>query len=99
MADCVITFLTGCTSGHFVNLSMQHTRIQSPGSTREGANGVEPPDRERQGERDGLEGLSWLVDVLGVELACFASDDHCQGVLKGCRPVESLTEHLADRRA
>src|SRR3990170_4437887 len=73
--------------------------FKAPGSTREGADDVEPPDRERPGERDGLEGLSWLVNVLGVELACFTSDDHRQGVLKGYRPVESLTKCLADKRA
>jgi hypothetical protein len=65
----------------------------------EGADDVEPPDRERLGQRDGLEGLSWLVDVLGVELACFASDHRRQGVLKGCRPGGPLTERLADKRA
>ena len=50
--------------------------FKAPSSTGEGADNAEPQDRERPGERDGLEGLSWLVDVLGVELACFAPDNH-----------------------
>jgi hypothetical protein len=27
---------------------------------------IQPPDREQPGARDGLERLSWLVDVLGM---------------------------------
>ena len=29
-ADCAVTFLTGSTSGHFVNLSIATTSTQSP---------------------------------------------------------------------
>ena len=41
----------------------------APLRLREGAQNVQPPDRERPGERDGLESQRRLMDLLGVVLA------------------------------
>ena len=45
--------------------------LEAPGSTWEGAQDVEPLDREGPGERDCPKGLSWLIYILGMELARF----------------------------
>ena len=39
----------------------------APRRSRERAQDVQPPDRERPRERNGLEALSRLMDLLGVE--------------------------------
>ena len=44
----------------------------APGRSREWTQNIQPPDREWPRERDGLETLSWLVDLLRVELAGLA---------------------------
>src|SRR4051812_23194311 len=37
--------------------------LKAPDSAGEGAQYVEPPDREGPGERNGLKGLSWLMKL------------------------------------
>ena len=43
----------------------------APWRSREQSQDVQPPDREWSCERDCLEAVHGLVDLLGVELACF----------------------------
>ena len=56
---------------------------------------IQPPDRERPGERDSLESLRGLVDLLGMELAGVASLDDCSCILKHRGPIETAPEDLA----
>src|SRR4051812_46170376 len=68
----------------------------APWHSREGAQDIQPPDRERPREWYSLEALSWLMYLLGMELAgltrfyqlCYVVD--CRG------PRKSTTECLAD---
>ena len=56
---------------------------------------IQPPDRERPGERDSLESSRGLVNLLGVELAGVGGLDDCSCTLKHRGPVESTPEDLA----
>ena len=64
-------------------------------SDLEGSQEIQPPDRERQGERDSLESLCGLVNLLGVELAGVAGLDDGGCILKHRRLVEATPEDLA----
>ena len=47
---CAVTFLTGSTSGHFVNLSVCYVQeFKAPSIMGEGGHDIEPPDREWPG--------------------------------------------------
>ena len=82
---------TASTSAHLVNLSMATTR-----RSRERAQDVQPPDRERPRERDGLEALSGLVDLLGMEQTGITGSYQLGGIIKRHGLVESATEYLAN---
>ena len=46
-ADCAVTFLTGSTSGHFVNLSIATYKYSKPPTARgKGAKDIKPPDQK-----------------------------------------------------
>src|SRR3954464_11197406 len=49
--------------------------------------------------RDRLESLSWLVYLLGMELARFTLGYLCSCILEGCRPKEALPESFAGKRS
>ena len=68
----------------------------APRRSRERAQDVQPPDRERPRERDGLEALSGLMDLLGVVLASFAGLHQLGCIVECCRPIECAAEGLAD---
>ena len=68
----------------------------APWRSRKRAQDVQSPDCERPREWDGLEALSWLMDLLGVELAGLAGPHQLSCVVERCRPVESAAECLAD---
>lgn len=65
----------------------------------EGSQDVQPPYRERLRERDGLEGLCWLVHLFGVELACLAAPDQLRRILQSSGPIETLAESLTDQHS
>ena len=46
-----------------------------------------------------MERLSWLMDLLRVELTRFAASNQLSGVLESCWPVEALPKGLPDQRA
>ena len=54
----------------------------APARSRERSQKVQPPHRERPAERDNLESLRGLVNLLGVELAGVAGLDDCGCILK-----------------
>ena len=54
------------------------------------------PDHEWPREWDGLEALSWLMNLLGVELAGLAGLHQLGRVIECRRPVEPAVERLAD---
>ena len=57
---------------------------------------VQPPDRERPREGDGLRTLGRLMDLLRVELAGFARLDELRGVLERGGSIETVAEGLPD---
>ena len=67
----------------------------APDSSQERSQNVEPPDRKRPREGDGLKSLSGLVHLLGVELARLVGLDELGGVLECGGPVEAIAESLA----
>ena len=54
-ADCAVTFLTGSTSGHFVNLSMATYKNSKPST----AQGKGPRMSSPQTENDQDKGIVW----------------------------------------
>ena len=68
----------------------------APRHSRERAQDIQSPDREWPRERDGLEALSRLMDLLGVELAGLAGLHQLSRVVECRRPVESAAECLTD---
>jgi hypothetical protein len=66
--------------------------FKAPDTSGEWAQDVEPPDQKWSGERYRLESLSWLMNILGVELAGFTSGDKLCCVLEGRGPIETLSE-------
>ena len=68
----------------------------APRHSRKRAQDIQPPDRERPRERDGLQALSWLMDLLGMELAGFVGLHELDCVIDCHRPVESAAKRLAD---
>ena len=44
-----------------------------------------------------MESLSWLVYLLGMELARFTLGYLCSCILEGCRPKETLPESFAGK--
>jgi hypothetical protein len=48
----------------------------APLCSRERTQDVQPPNNEGPSERDGLQLMRWLMNLLGVELACLAPLDH-----------------------
>ena len=57
---------------------------------------VQPPDHEWTRERDGLVALSWLMDLLGVELAGLTGPHQLGRVVEYRKPLESNAKCLAD---
>ena len=57
------------------------------------------PDYKRPREWNGLEALSWLMDLLGMELVGRAGPHQLCCVVGHCRPVEPAAESLADQGA
>jgi hypothetical protein len=51
MADCVVTFLTGSTSGHFVNLSIVMYKYSKPPTARGKGPSMSSPQTENGQER------------------------------------------------
>src|SRR3954462_4155764 len=47
--------------------------------------------------KDHLESLSWLVYLLGMELARFTLGYLCSCILEGCRPKETLPERFSGK--
>lgn len=43
-----------------------------------------------------MEGLSWLMDLFGMELACLIASNELGGILKRGWPIETLPESLLD---
>ena len=68
----------------------------APRRSKEWAQNVQPPDCEWPCERDGLEALSRLMDLLGMELAGFTGLHQLGRVIEHRGPVESAAEYLAD---
>ena len=68
----------------------------APRRSRERAQDVQPPDRERPREQNGLEALSRLMNLLGVELAGFAGLHQLSCVVERSGPVEPTAEYFAD---
>ena len=50
-SDCVVTFLTGSTSGHFVNLSIATYKYSKPPTTRGKGPSMSSPRTENGQER------------------------------------------------
>src|SRR5664279_2217128 len=71
----------------------------APERARERSQNVQPPDRERPREGDGLQFLRGLVDLLGVELAGLAGPNERGGVLKCGGLVETAAEGFAGEGA
>jgi hypothetical protein len=71
--------------------------FEAPGTSGERAQDIKPPDQKWPGERYCLESLSWLMDVLAVELAGFTSGDKLCCILEGRGPTETLLESFADQ--
>ena len=67
----------------------------APRRSRERAQDVQPLDSERPRECDGLEALSRLMNLLGVELAGFVGLDQLSCVVERCGPVEPTAEYFA----
>ena len=68
----------------------------APRRSREWAQDIQPPDRKRPRERDGLQALCWLMDLLGVELAGLASLHQLDGIIERSGPIEPTAERLAN---
>src|SRR6187399_2020846 len=68
--------------------------LKAPDSTGERAEDIEPPDREGPGQRERLESLSWLMNLVGMELARFTLGYLCSCILEGFLPKEPLPECL-----
>ena len=68
----------------------------APRRSRERAQDVQPLDREWPRERNGLEALSRLMNLLGVELEGFTGLHQLSCVVERSGPVEPTTEYLAD---
>src|SRR5664279_738235 len=71
----------------------------APERARERSQNVQPPDRERPREGDGLQFLRGLVNLLGMELAGLAGPNEPGGVLKCGGPVEAAAECFASEGA
>ena len=50
-ADCAVTFLTGCTSGHFVNLSIATYKYSKPLTAQGKGPSMSSPQTEKGLER------------------------------------------------
>ena len=50
-ADCAVTFLTGSTSGHFVNLSIATYKYSKPSATRGKGPSMSSPNTKNGQER------------------------------------------------
>lgn len=83
-----------CPLGELVDGDIEET--VAPRRSREWAQDVQPPNRERPHERNGLEALSRLMNFLGVELAGFARLHQLRCVVERSGPLESTAEYLAD---
>ena len=68
----------------------------APRRLRERTQDIQSPDCEWPREWNGLDALSWLMDLLGVELAGLAGPHQLSCVVERRRPVESAAECLAD---
>ena len=63
-ADCVVTFLTGCTSGHFVNLSIATYKYSKPRQLRGRGRGYRAP-RPKMAR---IKGSSGELELAGVSV-------------------------------
>jgi hypothetical protein len=52
----------------------------APLRSREWTQDVQPLNSKGPSERDGLQLLRWLMDLLGMELACLAPLDHLRSI-------------------
>ena len=82
-----------CPLGEFVDGDVQEA--VAPRFPRKWTQDVQSPDCEGPGERDSLEALRWLVDLLGVKLACLGSPHKLRGTVERCGLVEANAEGLA----
>jgi hypothetical protein len=57
--------------------------------SREQTQDVQPPNSKGPSERDGLQFLRWLMNLLGVELARLSPLDHLSRIRERRRPVEA----------
>ena len=71
----------------------------APRRSRERTQDVEPLDRKRPQEWDGLEALSGLMGLLGMELIGFTRSYQFSGIVERRGPVESAAECLAHKVA
>lgn len=84
------------TFAHLVTCRWRHIGSGSPRRSGKRAQDVQPPDHERPREWDGLQALSWLIDVLGMELVGFVGLYQFDCVVECRRPVEPAPKCLAD---
>jgi hypothetical protein len=66
----------------------------APLRSREWTEDVQAPDSKRPSEWDGLQLLCWLMNLLGMELACLAPLDHLSRVPERRRPVKATSVRL-----
>ena len=71
----------------------------APRRSRERAKDIQPLDREWPREWDGLEALSRLMDLLGVELTSLAGLHQLSRVVEHCGPVECGTPAQRNQNA
>lgn len=73
--------------------------IIAPSYSGEWSQDIQHPDGEGPQEGNGLEGLSRLMDLLGVELASLTESDLLHGILKSSWLVETLPECFPNQHA
>ena len=66
----------------------------TPHCLGEVSHNVKLPDREGPGQWDCLQGLSWLVNILGMKLASFTGLHDMCCICHGCVPIKALPHSL-----
>ena len=61
------------------------------------AQNVQPPKCEWPREWNGLQALSWLMNLLGMELTGFTSLHQLDCIIEHCWPIEPAAKRLADQ--
>ena len=83
-----------CPLGEFVDGDVE-VAVTSRRS-REWAQDIQPPNRERPREWNGLQDLSWQVNLLGVELIGFTSLHQLDCIAECCRLIKPTAKRLAN---